>query len=124
MFDSASATSVRNFFVLLSSGDELVSIRSCLMLGLTSSPSSKLELVNGDDEARRLGVEEAAPSTQRSAGAGNLGEAGGGVCTLVVLPDAFFVLMGAEILGLRVFTTESGSVPSSESRSRSLAGKQ
>lgn len=90
VFDSASATSVLDFLDwLFSSGDELVSILSCLMSGLMSSPSSKLEDVSGDDDARRLGVEEAAPSTHRSPGAGSRGDAGGGVCTLVLLPDAF-----------------------------------
>lgn len=58
-----------------------MSIRSCLIFGLTSSPSSKELDVSGLEEALLLGVELAAPSTQRSAGAGSLGDAGGGVWT-------------------------------------------
>lgn len=119
VFDSASATSVLDFLWLLSSGDDVVSILSCLILGLMSSPSSKLEDVNGDDEARLFGVEEAAPSTHKSPGAGSLGDAGGGVCTLVLLPDAFFPEIGADILGRLEFMLERGKAPSSLSLSRS-----
>lgn len=80
VFDSASATSVLDFLHwLISSGDELVSILSCFMFAFMSSPSSKLEEVKGEDEARLFGVDDAAPSTHRSPGAGNLGDAGGGV---------------------------------------------
>lgn len=73
MLLSASATSVLDFLWECSSGEDVVvSILSCLMMGLWSSPSSVLvEVVNGDD-ALRFGVEDAAPSTQRSLGAGNL----------------------------------------------------
>lgn len=83
-----------------------------------SSPSSKLELVRGD-EARRFGVEEAAPSTHRSPGAGRRGDAGGGVCTrleaVLFLPD-----IGADMLGLLVLIVDNGNEPSSFSRSRSV----
>lgn len=92
VFDSASATSVLDFF--WSSGDPDVSIRSCLILGLISS-SGELE-GNGDVEARRLGVEvsvsassrslfgvlEAPPSSKRSGGAID-GLAKGGVWILL-----------------------------------------
>lgn len=73
MLLSASATSVLDFLWECSSGEEVVvSMRSCLIMGLWSSPSSVLlEVVNGDD-ALRFGVDDAAPSTQRSLGAGNL----------------------------------------------------
>lgn len=84
-----------------------------------SSPSSKLEDVKGDDDARLFGVDEAAPSTHKSPGAGNRGEAGGGVCILVLLPEAFLPEIGADMLGLRVFIVESGKPPSSLSLSLS-----
>lgn len=125
VFDSASATPVRDFFDwLFSSGDEVVSIRSCLITGLMSSPSSRLDDVNGDDDALLLGVEEAAPSTHKSPGAGNLGDAGGGVWTLVPLPEAFFPDIGADMLGLLVFMVDSGRASSSLSLSLSDAVKQ
>lgn len=119
VLDSASANSVLDFLHWLLSS--VVSMRSCLMSGLISSPSSRLEEVSGEAEALRLGVDEAAPSTQRSPGAGSLGEAGGGVCTR--LPDPFLPEMGAEMLGRRVFMVERGSAPSSLSRSLSAAAK-
>lgn len=108
VFDSASANSVRDFLQWLLSS--VVSIRSCLIIsGLTSS--SRLDEVSGDWEARRFGVDEAAPSTQRSPGAGNRGEAGGGVCTLLLPDDVFLPEMGADMLGRRVFIVDSGSAP-------------
>lgn len=82
-----------------------------------SSPSSNPEEPTGDDDALRLGVEEAAPSTQRSPGAGSLGDAGGGVCTL--LPEAFLLEMGAEMLGRLVLMVDRGKAPSSLSLSLS-----
>lgn len=90
------------------------------MCGLISSPSSKLDDVSGDEDALLFGVEEAAPSTHRSPGAGSRGDAGGGVCTLVPLPEAFFPEIGAEILGLLELIVESGSAPSSLSFSLSV----
>lgn len=125
VFDSASATSVLDFFDCpLSSGDELVSILSCFTIsGFTSSPSSRLDDVRGDAEALLLGVEEAAPSTHKSPGAGRRGEAGGGVWTRVPLPEARFPDMGAEILGLLVLMVERGRFPSSPP-SRSLQTKK
>lgn len=75
-----------------------------------------VEVVNGDD-ALLLGVEEAAPSTHRSLGAGNLGLAGGGVWTL--LPEFFLLLIGADILGLLELMVLKGNDPSSLSLSRS-----
>lgn len=94
------------------------------MLGLMSSPSSRLDDVSGDDDARLFGVEDAAPSTHRSPGAGSLGDAGGGVCTLVLLPELFLPEIGADMLGRRVFIVESGKPPSSLSRSLSVVWKQ
>lgn len=94
-------------------------MRSCLISGLISSPSSRLEEVSGEEEARRFGVDDAAPSTHKSPGAGNLGEAGGGVCTRVPLPDAFLPEIGADMLGLLVLIVDRGSEPSSLSLSLS-----
>lgn len=118
VLDSASATSVLFFF---SSGEELLSIRSCLILGLISSPSSNPDEPTGEEEARRLGVEDAAPSTISSPGAGNRGDVGG-VCTL--LPVDFLPDIGADMLGLLVFMVDNGNVPSSLSLSLSLSVKQ
>lgn len=113
VLDSASATSVLIFLVLPSSGLDVVSILSCLILGLTSSPSSKLLEVRGLEEALLLGVELAAPSTHKSPGAGSLGLAGGGVCTLVE-PGPFLPLIGADIEGRRELTTDKGGPLSSD----------
>lgn len=101
-----------------------MSILSCLMWGLMSSPSSRLDGVRGDEDALLFGVEDAAPSTQRSPGAGNLGEAGGGVWTLVLLPEAFLPDIGAEMLGLREFIVDRGRLASSLSLSLSVPVKQ
>lgn len=84
VFDSASANSVLDRLQLFSSEEVVLSIFSCLIKGFMSS--SGLELVNGE-EALLFGVDDAAPSTQRSPGAGSRGEAGGGVWTL--LPVVF-----------------------------------
>lgn len=93
----------------------MLSIFSCLIKGFMSS--SGLELVNGE-EALLFGVDDAAPSTQRSPGAGSRGEAGGGVWTL--LPVVFLPEMGADMLGLLLLIDDSGKFPSSVSLSFSL----
>lgn len=85
-----------------------------------SSPSSRLEDVKGDEEALLFGVDEAAPSTQRSPGAGRRGEASGGVWTLVPLPEPFFPDMGADMLGRLVLIVDRGRTPSSLSFPRSV----
>lgn len=92
------------------------------MVGFMSSPSSNPDDPTGEEDALLLGVEAAPPSTPRSPGAGNLGDAGGGVCTL--LPEAFFPEIGADMLGLLVFMVDNGKVPSSFSRSFSVPVKQ
>ena len=124
VLDSASTTSVLILFTTASSGEDPDSRCSCLILGFRSSSwilwlRSSLLLPGLLLPALLLGVLLGGSSIRISDGPSILGDVGGGVHSILpgveeedgAAATAFLLLMGADILGLRVLTTPRGMEP-------------